>query len=52
MSLDDRGSEDGLQLKCPGLVVSSSFASSFLREMVLSDGGLKGSKKWKQILME
>lgn len=52
VALDDRGCEDGLQLKCPGSVVSSFFVSSLLREMVLSDEGLKGSKKWKQILME
>jgi len=52
VTADDHGCEEGLQAKCPGLVVSPSFASSLLTEVVLSDEGLKGSREWKQILLE
>lgn len=40
--MDDHRCKEGLQAKCPVLVVSPSFASSLLLEMALSDEGLKG----------
>lgn len=44
--------EGGLQNECLDLVPPSSLASSFLAEVALPDGGLKGLKEQKQILLE
>lgn len=44
--------EEGLQNECQDLVPPSSLASILVAEVALTDGGLKGLKEQKQILLE